>query len=344
MKASSPTWKNYIIEVPDLLYSLWGSLGSFDNQFCGRAGKNQSAICVALMATQSLIHASEWYASLLNSTVLWGDRYYEKSLNKSALNHLKLSRFIKAHSCVWDIEVEPKICGTLYGNSDLASTLESVLEKKSWNVLLECSGKSLAIIRTVDAYYAADPSWIGPPLFSRNRGALYVIRCKHFKALIYVVIKMINSNSTSEFTLTPVYITNFANLKANNKISEAAILKEPGKVMKGYGSDLAPDEDLFGSYRKSLISEKKTDSSSKILKKRIDKFEKGCVGHAKLLDLLSLKPKVTKPKSCCTKKPKTKTDSKCGIERNFLEEKSESRFDEWLKKMAQDPPYKLQKK
>ncbi|XP_034935550.1 uncharacterized protein [Chelonus insularis] len=210
-KTVKKLWNYYTIEIPNMIYSLWGTLGAYDNRFGNRKGKNKEAICIAILAMQFLCHPSKWGPAILDSAVICGDCYYTESLKAAAKEHkhsnsFNLQPFFKVSPHIWKIDVGITKCGVLYGGKrrpTLAALLKYTLNEYS-NILLKCGNISIAVLATGDGFYAADPCWTGPPLFSRHHGALYVLRCRNLNALIYVLVKMINTNQRLEFFITPI--------------------------------------------------------------------------------------------------------------------------------------------
>jgi hypothetical protein len=260
-------WKNFMIEVPNLIYSLWGSIGTFNPKYCSRAGKNQMAIATTVFAMRNLCHPSEWNATVLNAAVSCGDYYYKKSQNisKQCLNRFNLLDFIKISSFQWNIEFKLDVCGVLYNSNtqqNLVNAFNIALNRSS-NILLQCDKKILSIIQTSDAFYVVDSSWSGPPLFNNNHGAIYAIRCKNINTLIYVMIKMLNTNQRLKFIFTPVKLsfTQDSCQSKDTNFNLKKLLDSPVHLSPGYtidfpnlvsGSIAVSDEDLFMCYNKSL--------------------------------------------------------------------------------------------
>ncbi|XP_032453709.1 uncharacterized protein LOC100677964 [Nasonia vitripennis] len=264
-----PSWKNYLIEVPNTIYSVWGTLSSFDVKFGPRAGKNQAAIGVALLALCDLCHPSEWSTIVLDSAVVSGDCYYKdsKKMASRCCNRFNLAKCFKVSPYLWDVEFTSDICGVLYGSTDqpsLADALKHALDRSS-NLLLQCDKKILTILETTDAFYAMDSSWTGPPLFLKDRGAIYVIRCKDTMTLIYVLTKMLNTNQRLEFTITPVRMTfsqeTCQSSNSKPQVSRKKILEKPARSAPGKtvdhptlvnGSIVVPEEDSHLCYIRNL--------------------------------------------------------------------------------------------
>ncbi|KAK2588436.1 hypothetical protein KPH14_004433 [Odynerus spinipes] len=266
-------WNNYAIEVTDLIYSVWGTIGCYDSRFGNRAGKNQAAICVAVLAMQYLSHPSRWNPAVLDSAVICGDSYYTESLKSSIrkcakhFNRYNLQPCFKIFPHVWTIDFQAPICGILYGGRNrltLADALKRAFDDAP-NVLIECNKMTLGALHSKDGYYVADPCWIGPPLFNKDRGAIYVLRCKNLNSFVYAVTKIINSNQRLEFRITPVAftfeqenfkITDSKDRAARRKILLEAVHTAPGKV-EGHdislpGGQTVPDVDSYLLYRKNL--------------------------------------------------------------------------------------------
>ncbi|XP_036148393.1 uncharacterized protein LOC105839375 [Monomorium pharaonis] len=270
LKIDRRFWKNYAIEVIGLIYSVWGTIGAYDHRFGERAGKNRTAICVAVLAMQNLCHPSRWNPAVLDSAVICGDSYYTESL-KSLMRKcskcenrfgLRTSFRIFPHS--WTIDFGTSVYGILYGNQNESTLTDALISafEEAHNVVIECNGITLAALATKDAYYVADPCWIGPPLFARNRGAIYVLRCKNINVLVYAITKIFNTNQRIGVYITPLYLAfDREDFDADLRITERKILprslqKIPGKIedpgIPIRGAFTVPDEDSYLQYQQHL--------------------------------------------------------------------------------------------
>lgn len=242
-------WHDYAIEVAGLIYSVWGTIGAYDRRFGERAGKNRAAVCVAVLAMRHLCHPSRWCSAILDSAVICGDSYYTESLRSAArmcsrpANRFRLLPTFRVCPHSWTVDFGASWCGVLYGDRDgstLSATLRTALERAR-NVIVECNGVTLAALAAKDAYYVADPCWIGPPLFAKDRGAIYVLRCGNANALVYAITKMLNTNLRLGVRVTPVSlafdredvdIAGPAELGAarGRKIRSRAARRDPGRI------------------------------------------------------------------------------------------------------------------
>ncbi|XP_063987987.1 uncharacterized protein LOC135168067 [Diachasmimorpha longicaudata] len=267
------SWNSYTIEVPQLIYSLWGTLGAYDSHFGERAGRNQAGISLAVLAMQYLCHPSRWTSGILDSAVICGDSYQTESMKNAIRRGFKYSNVFNLQPCfkvfphIWKIEFLSSMCGTLYGGKERLS-LATVLElgfRESKNILLRCGKITLGLLSSEEGLYVADPCWTGPPLFPRNRGAIYVIRCNNFHTLVYVLVKMINSNQRLEFTVTPVVfefrqeVCRSSDEKRHverKRIVMNAVGVKPGLArgprLPVCGAITANDEDDYEKYRRSI--------------------------------------------------------------------------------------------
>ncbi|XP_011496128.1 PREDICTED: uncharacterized protein LOC105360826 [Ceratosolen solmsi marchali] len=267
-KSKKLTWKSYIIEVPNVIYSLWGSIGAFDVKYCNQAGKNQIAIAISVFAMCNLCQPSEWHSTILNAAVIFGNYYYKKSnkIHPRCLNKFNLLDFIKISYFQWNIEFNLDVCGVLYASNNERNLIDAfkMASSRSSNILFQCDKKILAIIKTSDAFYAVDSSWSGPPLFNNNYGAIYAIRCKNMNTLIYVIIKMLNTNQKLEFKFTPVKLTFTQEMCQSGdkkfqfslkKLLETPVHPPSHTIVFPHlvsGSIAVSDEDLYMCYKNSL--------------------------------------------------------------------------------------------
>ncbi|XP_012270931.1 uncharacterized protein LOC105694642 [Orussus abietinus] len=270
-----PIWNHYTIEVSNLIYSVWGTLGSYDTRFGERAGKNQAAICVAVLAMQYICHPSQWGPVILDSAVICGDCYYSESQKSSARrgrkhpNKFNLQPCFKVFPHIWSIEFKVDVCGILYDGRDgmnLTTALIMAFNEAS-NVIIECGKVTIGVLVVEDGYYVVDPRWTGPPLFTRNHGALYVLRCRNTKALVYALTKMLNTNLKLEFRITPVAFTfsqedcKFAAMlggSTHKRIMLDPVYRKPGRAdeVDGLlpGAETTADEDAYLRYRRNLVT------------------------------------------------------------------------------------------
>ena len=269
IKQEKPSWNHYVIEVPKLIYSVWGTIGCWDSRFGERAGKNQAAICVAILAMQNLSNPSQWSPAILDSAVICGDCYYTESLKSSARNCCRHQNRFNLQNCfkisphVWSIEFKSNMCGMLYGGRErmpLSVILKLALAEAP-NILIECGKTVLAVCSTDDGYYAADPCWTGPPLFPKNHGSVYILRCRNLNTLVYVLIKMLNTNQRLEFHVTPLIISfrqEVCSIGAhpNKKILTDPVQSRPGQTLNECslipGAVTVPSGDEYHRYNKHV--------------------------------------------------------------------------------------------
>lgn len=270
-KISQRYWNNYTIEVIGMIYCIWGTIGAYDRRFGERAGKNRAGICVAILAMQNLCHPSRWSPAVLDSAVICGDSYYTESLKSSmqkcskSENRFGLRTSFRIFPHSWTIDFGTGVCGILYGDRNrltLTDALTSAFEEAR-NVIVECNGITVAALVAKDAYYIADPCWIGPPLFARDHGAIYVLRCKNMNALIYAITKMFNTNQRLGVRVTPLSLSfdredvDADLCTARRKILPRSLQKVPGKVedpgTSVRGAIAVPEEDSYLQYRRHLI-------------------------------------------------------------------------------------------
>lgn len=246
LKTNRQFWNNYVVEVIDLIYSVWGTIGAYDCRFGERIGKNCAAICVAILAMQHLCHPSRWSPAILDSAVICGDSYYTESLKSFTQkcskidNRFGLRTSFRIFPHLWTVKFGTDVCGILYGDWNqvtLAGALKLAFEEAP-NAIIECNEITLSALVAKDAYYVIDPCWIGPPLFTRNRGAIYVLRCRNINALIYAITKMLNTNQRLAVRVTPVFLafdredididSEFCD--TSRKILPKSLRKNPGRI------------------------------------------------------------------------------------------------------------------
>lgn len=268
-------WNRYAIEVTDLIYAVWGTIGAYDRRFGERAGENRAGICVAILAMQHLCHPSRWSPAILDSAVIRGDSYYTESLRSAARkcsgpsNRFRLRTFLRMFPHLWTVNFGTSVCGVLYGDRDrltLSATLRLAFEGAR-NVIIECNEITLAALAAKDAYYVADPCWIGPPLFPSDHGAIYVLRCSNINVLIYAIAKMLNTNLRLDVRVTPLTLSfdredfdvdpEFCVAgRVLGRILPKTARKAPGKIKVSNitipGAVVVPDESSYLRYERHL--------------------------------------------------------------------------------------------
>lgn len=268
-KKDKPSWNHYVIEIPNLIYSVWGTIGSYDSRFGERAGKNQAAISVAILAMQDLSHPSQWGPAILDSAVICGDCFYTESLKSSVRNSCRHPNRFNLQTCfkvsphVWSIDFKPNMCGILYGgrNRKPLAVILKLAFKEAPNILIECANAVLAVCSTDDGFYAADSRWTGPPLQQRNHGSVYVLRCRNINSLVYALIKMLNTNQRLEFHVTPVsfgFSQTDSRVGGNTKkkILFDPVRTSPGRTVQEWssipGAVTVPGEDKYQQYKRNV--------------------------------------------------------------------------------------------
>lgn len=265
-------WKNYFIEIPNLIYSIWGTIGTFDKKLKCHGGQNQAAIAVSFIILRDLYHPSEWNSIILDFGVITGEDYFHKS--KSCPTHKNndflLAEFFEILFFNWRILFLSSFCGVLYGtvNSNKLNLCDGLFYAfaKAPNIIIQCEEKIISVLKTGNSFYAVDSSWVGPPLFFKDHGATYVIRCKNINSLVYVITKMINTNQKLKYKITPVRTIfsqvkcpSLDNISKSNKISvlKKTVYLSPGKVLNYNhslvcGDDVVADEDSYFCYAQNL--------------------------------------------------------------------------------------------
>ncbi|KAJ8688591.1 hypothetical protein QAD02_024386 [Eretmocerus hayati] len=265
-----PRYKNYLIEIPGKVYSLWGTVGAFDSDFGVRAGKAQAAICIAAIAMRNLSQPSDWCPAILDSAVVLGDHYYRdsnKDESNRCLNRFNLTECLRASPHKWKVKFSSEICGVLYSRGEQPNLAECVSKglSRSKNLVLQCQRRFLAVLRTSDALYVVDPSWVGPPLYAKDHGAVYALRCNDERTLVYVLTKMLNTNESLELSITPIELSfcqescDPTDSKYKNRILSKTHHSLPGRVAPSShcqplvcGDLVAPSEDSYLGYKYKL--------------------------------------------------------------------------------------------
>lgn len=193
------SWKEYHIEISNELYSLWGDISPNSLFFKENAGKQYLAINVIAIAMSLLYPLDEWNAEILNSIVIHGDRYFSECI-ETAPQSLQDFEFSHLNS-EYELDHMPLrfifnliVYGVLYDsdphNFNLSRALTYFFRNHSYGIL-SIFGRAVAIGRE-KTYFMFDCQSTGSPLFMKNQGAAYVLRCCTLRRLLECILLTLN--------------------------------------------------------------------------------------------------------------------------------------------------------
>lgn len=196
-------WKDWDIEFPGDLYSLWGSVHPLDKKFEEeQRGKQYLATCVVAIVMTQACNLSAWTGSFLDGIVNAGDQYYKKCRTKigSAKNREITvqdldGKFDEMFPYSFTVKFEPVIFGFVYNilpdRFNLSKALAYFFEKHSLG-LLTSPTKNLSFGRAGSSYFMYDCQTYGAPVCCPGQGASYILKCESLNRLIYCMTLTLN--------------------------------------------------------------------------------------------------------------------------------------------------------
>lgn len=196
-------WKNWDIEFPGDLYSLWGSLHPLDSKFEEEhRGKQYLATCVIGLVMTQACNLSAWTGSLLDGIVETGYKYHIKCLSKIGnKKNYEISvtdlenKFDDMFPYSFSAKFEKSIFGFMYNNLpdrfNLSKALTYFFEKNSLGLFVS-PAKNLAFGKSGISYFMFDCQSYGSPIFCPGQGAAYILKCESLNRLIYCMTTTLN--------------------------------------------------------------------------------------------------------------------------------------------------------
>ncbi|XP_028030016.1 uncharacterized protein LOC114242909 [Bombyx mandarina] len=202
-KTPKTMWKDWDIEFPGDLYSLWGTLHLMDTKFDeDHRGKQYLATCVIALVMVQACNISAWTSNFLDGIVEIGDKYHKSCLNKIGnkpnyelnVNDLD-SKFEDMFPYSFSVKFENIIFGFFYNllpdRFNLSKALVYFFEKSNQGLLIS-PAKNLAFGKSGNSYFMFDCQSYGAPVFCPGRGAAYILKCESLNRLIYCITMTLN--------------------------------------------------------------------------------------------------------------------------------------------------------
>lgn len=210
-------WKDYNIEVENLVFSLWGNIHPNLIVFGKNAGKQHLAIGIVSLLMSHLYKVDEWTAELLDSIVVNGHKYFEECIaaisgKNQEFSVETLKQHFEMNSFKFELQISPKVFGVLYDSDTSSFNLRKALQyfflhKKYKYGILQCNRRFLAIGCDNRKYFMFDCQAAGWPLFAKNQGTVYVLRCCSMWSLQLCIVQTLREKCHNvEFFLFSVKI------------------------------------------------------------------------------------------------------------------------------------------
>ncbi|KAG6441379.1 hypothetical protein O3G_MSEX001723 [Manduca sexta] len=224
-KTPKTLWKDWDIEFPGDLYSLWGTVHPLDKKFEeSHQGRQYLATCVVALVMTQACNLSAWTSGFLDGIVESGDKYHKKCASKigSDKNHEITvndldSKFDDMYPYSFSVKFEKIIFGFVYNilpdRFNLSKALSYFFEKNNLGLLVSPT-KNLAFGRSGASYFMFDCQSHGAPIFCPGQGAAYILKCESLNRLIYCMTLTLNiRRHGQQFHLFSVAITLSEKLK-----------------------------------------------------------------------------------------------------------------------------------
>ncbi|XP_047505228.1 uncharacterized protein LOC125049812 [Pieris napi] len=202
-KTPKAMWKDWDIEFPGDLYSLWGSVHPKDSKFEEmHRGQQYLATCVVALVMTQACSLSAWTGSFLDGIVENGHNYHTKCHTKISgqqnqeitLEYLDTS-YDDMYPYSFSFKFDKVIFGFVYNiqpdRFNLSKALVYFFEKNSNGILIS-PAKNLAFGRTDTSYFMFDCQSHGAPVFCPGQGSSYILKCESLNRLIYCIAITLN--------------------------------------------------------------------------------------------------------------------------------------------------------
>lgn len=212
-------YKEFDIEIPKDLYSLWGSIDSSPKIIKENQNKHHLAMCVLCCAMANIYKMDEWNFYIFDSIKKHAKAYFEESIKKIqtknyelCLSDLNKHYFLNPFHIA--VNIEMKNFGCLYNQNRKEFNLRNGLVKffigqKETPVygILQCMRRSISFGKTDYGYFMFDSQSKGFPLFMENQESAYILKCFTLKRLLHCIVMTLKIPYYNiEFTLHSVEI------------------------------------------------------------------------------------------------------------------------------------------
>ncbi|XP_046967526.1 uncharacterized protein LOC124535371 [Vanessa cardui] len=217
-KTPKTMWKDWDIEFPGDLYSLWGTLHPLDTKFNElHRGKQYLATCVIALVMTRACDLSAFTSSFLDGIVEAGNDYHVKCHEKIGGNQNHeislddLEPQYEMYPYSFTVKFDKVIFGFVYNiypdRFNLSKALIFFFEKNTLGILVS-PAKNLAFGKANNSYFMFDCQSYGLPIFSPSQGASYILKCESLNRLIYCIAVTLNiRRHGQQFHLFSVNVT-----------------------------------------------------------------------------------------------------------------------------------------
>ncbi|XP_049871189.1 uncharacterized protein LOC126370394 [Pectinophora gossypiella] len=190
-------WKDWHIEFPGDLYSLWGSLPPTAERFGATRGKQHLANCILALVMTKACDFTAWTGTFLDGIVIQGDKYFQKvaaKIGETPNYELQVEDFDGVSEEIYPynftVKFEKVIFGFVYNLSpdrfNLSKALSYFFQKHTIGILA-CFEKNLAFGKIDASYFMFDCTTFGAPVWNPGQGGAYMLKCESLNRLVYVM-------------------------------------------------------------------------------------------------------------------------------------------------------------
>uniref|UniRef100_A0A1B0B282 Uncharacterized protein n=1 Tax=Glossina palpalis gambiensis TaxID=67801 RepID=A0A1B0B282_9MUSC len=240
--------RNYMIEIPDRLWSLWGN--SDIQTVIGRdmlTVKGHELVSSILALCVSLrYNLNSWTPRLLDNIIAKGSEIFLEMIQKHNMTDVTFNeKFLTASylfdDTIFNVKLQPAASGYVYvpfgrGEYNMSRALVWFFKNYQFG-LVYCNFRVLAIGYAVDinnGFFMYDCQSKGPPLMAEGEHNSYILRTGHLQILLYCIIVALNViQDNVKFNIYTVDIETDENLSAKLTKSIKHDLKFTSKVAGG---------------------------------------------------------------------------------------------------------------
>lgn len=265
------TLKSYDVEISKDMYSLWSDISPNSPIFRKNLGKQYLAINSIAIAMTLLYPLDEWNSEILNSTIIHGDKYFEECIEtisnpRHEFDFSDLNEEYELDEISLHLTHKPILYGTFYDRNPQSFNLSRALTfffREHTYGILSMAGRAVAIGRE-KTFFMFDCQSMGSPLFMKDQGAAYVLRCCSLRRLLECLLVTFNVNKYGvRFVLYAVEVGIGEEQEPRGSVSEAAT---------------AP---ITGESQDKLNTETKTESAPTGLKSSDDQIQPARISEVK---------------------------------------------------------------
>ncbi|KAF5279335.1 hypothetical protein FQR65_LT15408 [Abscondita terminalis] len=221
------TWNRWEIEIPNDLYSIFGTIHQTNERFSyATRGKQTLANIVVANAMTDIYPLAEWSAAIIDSILICGDNYFTECLKKIVEPDYEFDTDDLLSNCTiypysFEVTLIPVVDGTMFilrtNQFNLYKALRVFFDYRDKRKGMICCDQGRKEKRFLGfgkiqekEYYMFDCQCNGPPVFMEHRGTAYMLRCRTLKRLLYVITLTLRGGDFF------IYEVDVANVKPTN--------------------------------------------------------------------------------------------------------------------------------